>query len=370
MKKIREILVKDVITASIDDSISSILGKAKEYRIHQIPIIKEGEFIGMIFIKDIVIKDLDAEKTKAKALVVSNIPKLDANMTIEEAARKIIQSGIRALPVFENNKMIGIISEVDLIEDVIIEKNKGDVKLEEIMTTPICLEEKSTLGKVKNVMRENNISRVPIVDADYKLIGVVDTIDIISLIIPKESQRKSREGVGEKIRTRDFPISIAIRKTFTADKNAKLRDVIKAFKEHEEIVIVENNKPIGIVTPKDILEVALQDIVKEDKVEISNIHVLKDIEKDELKNEIQKIIRKRGENINKIFLYVEKRKKGKGNIYSIRARTLTKYGLIIAKSEGRKIKACAVEIRKRIDREIEKIVGKHKDISKLKKQKI
>lgn len=359
MKSIAEIMVRDLITSSPEDSISSVLGKAKKYRIHQIPVIENNKFIGMIFIKDIVIKDIDVEKTKVRSILVSNITKLDSNISCVEAARKIIQSGFRALPVFENNKISGIVSEVDLIFELVKETLKDNIKVKEIMTKPICLEEDATVGKLKNVMRENNISRVPIIDKKENLVGVVDTLDLVDLIIPKESQKKSREGVGKKINVRDFPITTIIRKPFSVDKEARIKDILNAFMQHEEIIVVENNKPIGIITPKDILELMLKESIKEDIIEISNIKELEENEKRELRKELEKIERKKKDKIKKIFVYIEAKEKGKGKIYSIRARILTNYGVVIAKSEGRDIRICIRELGERIDKEIEKLVGKH-----------
>lgn len=358
MKSIENIVVKDVIIASPEDSLSSILGKAKKYRIHQIPILEENKFIGMIFIKDIVIKDIDVEKTKAKSIVVLNIPKLDYNISSIEAARKIIQSGFRALPVFEKNKMIGIISEIDLIFELVKETKKENVKVEEIMTKPICLEEGATVGKLKHVMRENNISRVPIVDNNGNIIGVIDTLDLIDLIIPKESQKKSREGIGEKINIRDFPITRVIRRPFIVNREAKINDILDAFKEHEEVIVVEDKKPIGIITPKDILEVVLKESIKEEIVEISNIKELKENEIDKLRKEMEKIERKRRGKIEKIFIYIDSKEKGKGKIYFMRARVLTKYGIVIGSSEGRDADICIRELGKKIDKELEKLIGK------------
>ncbi|MBU5678507.1 MAG: CBS domain-containing protein [Candidatus Aenigmatarchaeota archaeon] len=359
MKNIHEIIIKNVITACPEDSLSSILGKAKKYRIHQIPILEKNKFIGMIFIKDIVIKDIDTEKTKARSMLVSNIPKLDIDISIIEATRKIIQSGFRALPVFEKDKMVGIISETDLISELAEEIKKLEIKVKEIMSKTICLEEDAKVGKLKHIMRENNVSRVPIIDKKGNIVGVIDTLDLVGLIIPKESQKKSKEGVGNNINVRDFPINSIIRSSFTIGQEAKIHNILDAFKEHEEVIVVENKKPIGIITPKDILEVLLKESIKEEIIEISNIRELREAEKEELRKEIEKIERKRKDKIEKIFIYIESKEKGKGKMYFLRARTLTKYGVVIAKSEGRNFGMCARELVKRIDKEIERLAGKH-----------
>ncbi|MEM5825940.1 MAG: CBS domain-containing protein [Candidatus Aenigmatarchaeota archaeon] len=359
MKTLREIITKDVIKASPEDSLSSILGKAKKYRIHQLPVVENNKFIGMIFIKDIVIKDIDAEKTKARSILVSNTPRLDIETSILDAARKIIQSGFRALPVFEKDKMIGIISETDLIFELVKETKKENIGVEEIMTCPICLEENSTIGKIKHIMRENNISRVPIIDKNYNVVGVIDTLDLVDLIIPKESQKRSREGAGEKLNIRDFPIKMVIRRPFITGRESKIRDILNAFREHEEVIVVEDGKPIGIITPKDVLEILLKESIKEEILEISNIRELSDNEKEYLKKEMKKIERKRKNKIEKIFLYIETKEKGRGKLYFVRARVLTKHGVIVARSEGRSFEICVKELVERIDKEIERLIGKH-----------
>lgn len=90
----------------------------------------------------------------------------------------------------------------------------------------------------------------------------------------------------------------------------KLKDVVELFKKYEEIIVVdEKNKPIGIVTPRDALEIILP---RRDYpfINIANIsdYEVRNIIEDHLSKFFNKIHGKH-ENILSVLVYGDKYKK-------------------------------------------------------------
>ena len=123
-----------------------------------------------------------------------------------------------------------------------------------------------------------------------------------------------------------------MRKTIPVKMGTKLKDVVESFKEYEELVVVgDKRKPIGIVTPRDALEITLprQDHPPINIVNVSDYQVRRTIE-EHITRFLKKIHGKR-EDIQSVLVYADKYKTRK---YSLRARIISTRHVIGAKAVG------------------------------------
>jgi CBS domain-containing protein len=64
---------------------------------------------------------------------------VDPNMTIRDAARRMRANGIGALPVGENERLIGIVTDRDIVVRAIAEdRSPGDTTVREVMSEGVC----------------------------------------------------------------------------------------------------------------------------------------------------------------------------------------------------------------------------------------
>ncbi|MGE5532054.1 MAG: CBS domain-containing protein [Bacteroidota bacterium] len=122
---------------------------------------------------------------------------------VEEVVRTLAERGISGLPVIDvHEKVVGIISESDLLladegkpplmktalfglyilSQSVMEKAaqaRGTLARDVMKHPVITLERDATASLVAHTMHDKHISRVPIVDADGKLVGIVSRGDII-----------------------------------------------------------------------------------------------------------------------------------------------------------------------------------------------
>jgi len=92
------------------------------------------------------------------------------------------------LPVVDGKgKVLGIVSEFDLLKAIRNGRDLQTIKAEEIMTQPaICAREDEDLDGVITKMTEKNIIRLPVVGEDGKLVGVIARADVLSRMIEPE----------------------------------------------------------------------------------------------------------------------------------------------------------------------------------------
>ncbi|MBU5688462.1 MAG: CBS domain-containing protein [Candidatus Aenigmarchaeota archaeon] len=101
--------------------------------------------------------------------------------TIKEAAEIMSQLRIGCLLVMEDEKVIGIVTESDIIGKIVAKKRDPErVTVDEIMTKNIIsTTPDETLDEAAEKMVENKIKRLPVLDGG-KLVGIITATDLIS----------------------------------------------------------------------------------------------------------------------------------------------------------------------------------------------
>ncbi len=113
MGTIREIMTDDVECCSLLDNVYEAAVKMKELNVGAIPIVDQGKLVGMITDRDIVIRGV-AEKRPASSKVETVMSKqlisITPDASTQEAARLMADNQIRRLPVVEGDQLVGIVS--------------------------------------------------------------------------------------------------------------------------------------------------------------------------------------------------------------------------------------------------------------------
>jgi CBS domain-containing protein len=326
--KISDIMTSNVFTLLSDDTIGKALNIMSNKRINQIPIIdRYGKYQGMVFAKDF----LNVNVTTSSKLknFVRMTPVLSPSDNIKRCTRLVVTTGNRALPVVENSKLIGILSETD----VILQTDFGNTLVDNVIAGAIVIEDDTTLDSALAKMRRYNISRLPVINFKGDLTGIVNALDRAKIMatpkqrIAKDSRISSMTAAVSQVKVRDI-----MRKTIPVKMGTKLRDVLEHFKEYEELVVVEDKiKPIGIVTPRDALEITLprQGHPSINIANVSDYEVRRTI-KDHIARFLKKIHGKR-EDVKSVLVYADKYKTRK---YSLRVRLISTRHVIGAKAVG------------------------------------
>lgn len=117
MTKIREIMTEDVESCTLLDNVFEVAVKMKELNVGAIPIVDGEKLVGMITDRDIVTRCI-AEKhpgsSKVEVIMSKELFTVGADATSEEAVRIMAKHQIRRLPVVEGSKLVGIVSLGDL----------------------------------------------------------------------------------------------------------------------------------------------------------------------------------------------------------------------------------------------------------------
>ncbi len=93
--------------------------------------------------------------------------------------------GFGAVPVVDaKNKLIGIVSEHDLLSAVDDGHKLAAVTAEDVMTgNPYSVRPETTLGTLVHVLRASDLVRVPVVDGKDRLIGIIARRDVLRTLL-------------------------------------------------------------------------------------------------------------------------------------------------------------------------------------------
>jgi CBS domain-containing protein len=113
MEKIRYIMTDQVECCTLLDNIFEVAVKMKELNVGAIPIVDNDKLVGMITDRDIVVRGV-AEKhpgsTKVEDIMSNGLITISPDATSRDAVKLMAEHQIRRIPVVEGDKMIGIVS--------------------------------------------------------------------------------------------------------------------------------------------------------------------------------------------------------------------------------------------------------------------
>ncbi len=116
----------------------------------------------------------------------------------QDAARLMLEANIGSVPVITNvgKRLVGIVTDRDLALKVIADGRNGrETRVEQVMTpNPVTCRPEDDVQRVLSLMGEYQIRRVPIIDENQQIIGIVSQADIA---LRTDNEQKVAEVVEE-----------------------------------------------------------------------------------------------------------------------------------------------------------------------------
>lgn len=117
MQTVREVMSTDVEYCTPLDNVYEVAVKMRDLDVGAIPIVENEQLIGLITDRDLVVRGI-AEKRSGSNQVTNvmtdNLITISPDTNVEEAARLMARHQVRRLPVVESGRLIGMLSLGDL----------------------------------------------------------------------------------------------------------------------------------------------------------------------------------------------------------------------------------------------------------------
>ncbi|MEM6684516.1 MAG: CBS domain-containing protein [Bacteroidota bacterium] len=122
--KVSDYMTRNLITFKPEQTVEEVIQKLIQHKISGGPVVNDkNELIGIISEGDCIKQISDSryynmpfEHNKIEAHMAKNVETIDGNLNIFDAANKFIQSKRRRFPIVENGKLVGQISQKDILK--------------------------------------------------------------------------------------------------------------------------------------------------------------------------------------------------------------------------------------------------------------
>lgn len=145
--KVGDIMERDVVTASPDDDVQSVIRRLREHELPGVPVVDgDGALVGIVTDGDLVLRGDDADlhlphylelwggvvfleplrhleekvrkafANKVSEMMTTDVLTIGPEASVHEAARLISKSGHNRLPVLDDGRLVGLVTRVDLLE--------------------------------------------------------------------------------------------------------------------------------------------------------------------------------------------------------------------------------------------------------------
>lgn len=116
---------------------------------------------------------------KIRDAMTRDVRMVRPDQTVREAAQLMAQMDIGALPVQDSDRLIGMITDRDIAVRGVAEGKSGETRVRDVMTNEIkyCYEDQ-TVEEVTRNMGEQRIRRLPVMNRDKRLVGILSLGDL------------------------------------------------------------------------------------------------------------------------------------------------------------------------------------------------
>ncbi|MEM0133884.1 MAG: CBS domain-containing protein [Thermoplasmatales archaeon] len=328
-----------VITLTTDDLISTAIAKMSDNKMHHIPIVDEkGDYTGMLDYNLLYKRESIPVTTKVKT-IMERTPSISVEMSIADAARLMLDSGLKALPVLEKNKIKGIVTSTDIVNSINSIPEVANIRASEIMSgDPITVSENDDLLEALKKMRDIGEASIPVVDKDGRISGMININDISKELWRERG--KMRQGEYYRNKTKPLVKDVMVSPLMVGlDKNISSCMKEMAGSEARICTVVNDHMiPEGIVSQSDILA----EIVKSSSAQTVLVNLSgARFDDPEVYDKIYSLVEKSAKSIAKlkrmrpmlINIHIEEyNQTGKETKYSIRGKMVTESKTFFSRS--------------------------------------
>lgn len=132
---------------------------------------------------------------KARDIMTPGTECIGEGETLQDAARKMALANVGALPICgDDDRLHGLITDRDIVVKVVAAGLDPDRVFARDLAQgrPITIKADATVEEVVDRMRARRVRRLPVIDSDRRMIGIVSEVDVTRFASEQGSQELAR----------------------------------------------------------------------------------------------------------------------------------------------------------------------------------
>jgi CBS domain-containing protein len=118
-------------------------------------------------------------RRRCREIMTRNVKTASREMSLQEVAQLMREGDMGAMPVVENGKLIGIVTDRDIVVRAIAEGRDAQTQIGDVMTTEIfSAKEDDFAFEAIRLMGDKQIRRIPVINEAGELAGIIAMADI------------------------------------------------------------------------------------------------------------------------------------------------------------------------------------------------
>ena len=122
----------------------------------------------------------DAKSITVKDIMTKSVISVDSGITVNEAAKMMEDAKVGAVIIMENNTPVGIVTDRDFAVKIVAHAYQITTPVKQIMSSPlIATSPDETVLMAADLMYSRDIRKLPVIDND-KVIGIITATDLVN----------------------------------------------------------------------------------------------------------------------------------------------------------------------------------------------
>lgn len=338
--KVYEIAVDPPIIAEPDMSVGNVLSKMRDLKVRVVPVVSGSKLVGVLSYRGILMSGA-GRATKVRSIMEPPYG-VDMMSGVDDAVAKFVLWKAKALPVIsKGNELMGYLSRYDLMAFLL---SKGLIPrkyVEDVMTSPpTVIRDDESLARARWLMLRNGISRLPVVDINEGIDGVITMTDIVEKIyFIRLTRRKGYEQFEEEFLAapvKDFMSSPPV----CSSVGDSLEGVVKTLIDRKVtgLPVTKGVKVVGVVSSVDVLKAYAEQLISKELIEAK---IPESLKVDELsKSQVETLVNeylsdiRRVTNVINFRVNIKEESKGGRKRYVVNSRLTTDDGVLVTEGTG------------------------------------
>lgn len=134
-------------------------------------------------------------RRRCREIMTSNVTTAAKEMTLREVAALMRDGDMGSLPVTEDKKLVGIVTDRDIVVRAVADGKDSETKVGDVMTAEVfSVKADDFVFEAIRLMGDRQVRRVPVINETGELIGIIAMADVA---LETEDEREIAETLEE-----------------------------------------------------------------------------------------------------------------------------------------------------------------------------
>ncbi len=258
MVRVVEVMDKEYPRVDKDEPLGNAITLMERMDYDRCLAFDEGKLVGIMTYRDIVFKMgsmrmrlMSSGRLRVSGFIETNLVTISDDVELKDAVELMLSKGISSLPVMRGNEVVGLLRKRSIMKLLI----DSDVEAREVMSVlPVVVKMSDKMLHARQLLLSYNVPVLPVVDPDTnRVVGMIGLDEIAKAflafheIVPEKHRKERIEHIlVEDIMRIRAPTISPLDTVGTAVK-------LMLEKGTRGVVVVDNDRPIGMITPTDVV---------------------------------------------------------------------------------------------------------------------